>query len=189
VPATPTDIPQYLHDQPQLMVCIGLPASGKTWWATQLLYQAFVEGLRGKYWRTNRDDYRRMMLDPGYPSSMVSEIEDVIITLQYQQIHLLLSGGCHVICDDTNLNPSYLENLLALATTTGAIVLAQDFTHVPVEVCINRDLLRAGSAAYVGERVIRSMHERYIAPHADQPVHPCLKMIRATGGVLVGEHQ
>jgi predicted kinase len=188
--ATPVDIPTIVHDRPrpQLVICVGLPASGKTYWATQQLYQAFAQGHRGKLWRTNRDDYRRMMLDAIYGRPPIPEIEDVITTLQYQQMHMLLSGGVHVICDDTNLNPIYLERLLKVATNAGAIPLAQDFTRVPLEICIQRDYWRDTGGSYVGETVIRKMHERFIAPYVEAPEHPCVAMIRAAAGQLVGEH-
>lgn len=186
MPASPTDIPR-LHDHPTLTVCIGLPGSGKTYWAGQQLHKAFCEGRTSRLWRSNRDDYRRMMLAPSYGRPPVADIEDIITTIQYQQIHLLLSGGAHVICDDTNLDIDYCQRLAALAHTAGALVLAQDFTSVPLDVCIQRDWARGHSIGYVGATIIRDMHERYIAPHTDD-YHPCIKIIRATGGLLVGEH-
>lgn len=194
VPASPTDIPALpqqpplptVHDQPTLTVCVGLPASGKTYWAVNQLNRAFHASHRGRLWRSNRDDYRRMMLDPAYGRPPVRDIEDVITTIQYQQIHLLLSGGAHVICDDTNLNVDYCRRLVTLAGTAGAFVKVQDFTHVPLDICIARDTLRGHAPGYVGETVIREMHARYIAPHTGDDTHPCVKMIRAAGGLPVG---
>jgi tRNA uridine 5-carbamoylmethylation protein Kti12 len=183
--ATPVDIPTILHDQPSLTVCVGLPGCGKTWWSGEQLHRAVAAGRRGRLWRTNRDDYRRMMLDSLYGRPPLAEIEDVITTLQYQQMHMLLAGGVHVICDDTNLNPLYLERLLKVATNAGAVPRARDFTAVPLETCIQRDSWRDYGAGYVGEAVIREMYERFIAPYVNDLEHPCVAMIRAAGELPV----
>lgn len=129
-----------------LFITVGLPGSGKTTWAKE---QTTCK-------RVNRDDIRAM-LDNGKwsPSNekLVTQVRDhTIITALAKH---------NVICDDTNLSPKVQEHLKALAQSVGAKTQIVDFTHVNVEECVKRDLLRPRS---VGEKVIRDMWERYLKP-------------------------
>ncbi len=55
-----------------------------------------------------------------------------------------------------------------IAAKHGAIVEIEDFTDVPLETCIQRDLTRPRS---VGERVIRGMHRQFLEPKPSPPVY------------------
>jgi predicted kinase len=133
----------------KLIITRGLPGSGKTTWA------------RAQRWgvRVNRDDLRRMM-HGGHTGEGWAEKQ---VTLAHRaQIEALLRAGTTVICDDTNLMRRSVKELAELAVGLGARVTVEDFTGVPVEVCIERDAKRPEDEQ-VGEEVIRRMHKKYLA--------------------------
>jgi predicted kinase len=72
-----------------------------------------------------------------------------------------LARGRDVIVHDTNLNPAHVRALEALARSRGAGFAIEDFTAVPLEVCIARDAARADP---VGEGVIRAMWSERLRP-------------------------
>lgn len=138
----------------------GLPASGKTTEAKRMLENFGSGNAR----RVNKDDLRAM-LDNGQWSrgneAFVLEIRDHVITRT-------LEHGKHVLVDDTNLAPKHEERLRQLALLGGACFEIIDFTNVPVEECIKRDLKRPVS---VGERVIRDMYDQFLRPKVEPPAH------------------
>jgi predicted kinase len=135
----------------------GLPASGKSTFARKL-----VSKRPGVYKRINRDDLRAM-LDEGHHSRdnerFALQVRDMLITAA-------LRNGKHVIVDDTNLNPLHEPHIRELVRDycqqTGEQVRVEvKFFDVSVEEAIKRDLARPRS---VGERVIRQIYEKYLAP-------------------------
>ena len=142
----------------------GLPASGKTTAAKALV--ATQPGTK----RVNKDDLRAM-IDGGkwsrFSEGFVLEVRDHIV----QQA---LKAGNHIIVDDTNLAPIHEAALRGLAKGLDAKFEILDFTHVPPEECIERDLARPNS---VGQKVILDMWERYLkpAPQTPPPIDPDLE--------------
>jgi predicted kinase len=132
---------------PTLTLTRGLPGSGKTTWAKQ----------QPRSVRVNRDDLR-VMLHGGRIGAGWAEIQVTIA--QRAQVEALLRAGVDVICDDTNLRARSVRDLAELGVTAGAVVKIEDFTGVPVDVCVERDAARPDP---VGEDVIRSMYNRYLA--------------------------
>jgi predicted kinase len=132
---------------PTLTITRGLPGSGKTTWAKQ----------QPRSVRVNRDDLR-VMLHGGRIGAGWAEIQVTIA--QRAQVEALLRAGVDVICDDTNLRARSVRDLAELGVTAGAVVKIEDFTGVPVDVCVERDAARPDP---VGEDVIRSMYNRYLA--------------------------
>lgn len=132
---------------PTLTLTRGLPGSGKTTWAKQ----------QRRSVRVNRDDLREM-LHGGRMGEGWAEVQVTIA--QRAQIDALLRSGIDVICDDTNLRSRSIRELAELGIAAGAVVKLEDFTGVPVEVCIERDAARPNP---VGEDVIRAMYARYLA--------------------------
>jgi predicted kinase len=160
----------------KLTITRGLPGSGKTTWARQ--QQDAKPGL----WRVNRDDLRAMVV-PSWAFGDEND-EDMLTVVQHRAIHGLLYNGLDVIVDDTNLSERAVEGLRAVAVDTDSAFEVVDFTHVPLETCVERDAARPNP---VGAQVIRRMHERYLAtltgsctcPHpADSHNHTgCLRRI------------
>ncbi|WP_433083944.1 AAA family ATPase [Dactylosporangium sp. CA-052675] len=136
-----------------LTITRGLPASGKTTWAKQ---QAHLV-------RVNRDDLRRMMHGGRVADDdRRGRAERQVTQAHHAAVEALLRGGADVVCDDTNLRGRVVREFAELAAKCKAHFAVRDFTDVPVEECIRRDALRTGEG-HVGEPVIRSMHERYLA--------------------------
>ncbi|WP_329431316.1 AAA family ATPase (plasmid) [Streptosporangium sp. NBC_01495] len=129
-----------------LYITCGLPGSGKT-----TLADAWVGEAPARRARVNQGDLRAMLHNSVHlgPETAVHvrAARDVLITT-------LLAAGLDVICDDTNLMKSTINDLVALAAAEGARVEFHDLRNVPVEECIRRDAARARP---VGEAVIRSM--------------------------------
>jgi predicted kinase len=135
----------------------GLPASGKSTFARELLRKH-----PGAYKRINRDDLRAMLDDSHHNKDnerFALEVRDMLILVA-------LRNGKHVIVDDTNLNPRHEPHIRGLVQTycreTGEEVSVRvKFFEVGLEEAIARDMKRPRP---VGERVIRQIYEKYLAP-------------------------
>jgi tRNA uridine 5-carbamoylmethylation protein Kti12 len=146
--------------RPTLVIFRGLPGSGKTQQAREILHRAVAVGRRGTIMRINRDDFRAMALDAAYRKPE-GPTEDAVTVATHAAIRALLTAGIDVICDDTNLHADHVAVLVRLAVDTGAHYEIRDLTRtVTLDVCLRRDALRARP---VGERVIRAMHERMVS--------------------------
>ncbi|MFF3645471.1 AAA family ATPase [Streptomyces sp. NPDC002564] len=137
---------------PSLHFTRGLPASGKTTWA-----RAWTAEDRAGRARVNRDDLRAM-LDSGEHVRGVTEKR--VMAVRDAAVLDLLRRGYDVVCDDTNLPQRVARDLARLAAQAGAELHVQDFTHVPLATCLERDSARE---APVGEEAIRDLHLRYLA--------------------------
>lgn len=139
-----------------LTMCKGLPASGKSTWAKKLAQHPQVK-------RVNKDDLREMV-----DSSVWSKgNEKEILAIRDDLIYRWLRARYNVIVDDTNLDPKHEERLRFIAKDCKAEFVVKEF-DVTVEEAITRDLARPRS---VGERVIRDMYQRYLAPKVEPVVY------------------
>ena len=73
----------------------------------------------------------------------------------------LINNGYSVIVDDTNLARKHEQRIRQLVGKGVEVEVNDSFLDVPIEECIRRDRERDPS---VGEKVIKSMHEQFIAP-------------------------
>lgn len=134
----------------------GLPASGKTTWARDMVDKRPA----GSIIRLNRDDLRAMALPSGY-TVPVHDAEERVTTVQQAPIVGLLRAGVDVIVDDTNLRVRHVKRLAQIAVQAGASWECVDhFLTVEVDECIMRDKLRPRP---VGEQVIRRMHTKFLS--------------------------
>lgn len=125
----------------------GLPASGKTTWARQQPGAVCFSR-----------DFFRSALNGAWPHGDVAK-ENMITELQFGAISAAAKHGLWVIADDTNLNPAHLEQLEQLAQQCNAHFQVKDFTHVSVETCVFRDMMRE---IPVGEETIRAMAAKWL---------------------------
>lgn len=129
------------------MMLRGLPASGKTTFAKELVAQGWK--------RVNKDDLRAMIDNSKWNDKNednILEIRDIII------IHYL-DAGYNVIVDDTNLAPIHEETLMDIADNCDVEFEVKEF-DTPVYECIERDAKRGDKS--VGSKVILSMYFKYV---------------------------
>lgn len=137
----------------RLVICRGLPASGKTTFARKWVARDHLRRAR-----VNRDDLRQMMDDGEYVKGVT---EQRIMAARDATISRLLERGVSVICDDTNLPNRTVRDLVALAARAKADWEIEDFTTVTVETCIARNEVRKDKAP-LGYGVIQGMHSRFL---------------------------
>lgn len=134
----------------------GLPASGKSTWAKVL-----VDKSNGQVINVCKDDLREMLNNDKHSSGrehFVVQIRDAITIKAFED-------NKSVIWSDTNLNPLHEQMAKDLAEQFNAVLEIKDFTDVPIEVCIARDLKRLKS---VGEKVIRDTYKKYLKPPVEK---------------------
>lgn len=136
---------------PTLTITRGLPASGKTTWARARQQSDPTLVL------VCRDELRATLHGGRYSPAN----EEQVVAVRDAVVVDSLARGRDVIVHDTNLNPAHVRALEALARSQGASFAVEDFTGVPIEVCIARDALRGER---VGEGVIRAMWDEYLRP-------------------------
>lgn len=144
---------------PKLIICKGLPASGKSTWA-----KAYVKTNPNAV-RINRDELRLMLKDVQFDP----KIENIITVAQDVLLSRFLERRNDVVLDNTNLNPKYWPDLESLAYTLGVEVEWKDFTHVPLSECIERD--RKRGAQSVGKKVIERMWRQFLREDPPPPVY------------------
>lgn len=148
----------------KLIVCRGLPGSGKSTFA-----RGWVAEDPTNRAEVNRDYLRDMLHDGAWIGGRAGT-EGAVIAVRDAAIKTLLRKGVDVVCSDTNLPSRVARDLRNLADTTGSEFEVQDFTDVPLDVCLERDaeredryLIDRQGDGGVGEKVIRGMYDRYLA--------------------------
>lgn len=133
----------------ELIICRGLPASGKSTWAKAWV----LEDAKNRI-RVNRDDIRRMLGPYWVPSR-----EKLVTLYESLAVEHGLKEGYSVIIDATNLRSIdrflHIINHLTYSNIIVPIVI-KSFIDISVEECIKRDLQRP-KEEQVGEAVIRRM--------------------------------
>ncbi len=161
---------------PQIVICRGLPASGKTTYAKQWVAESPTTRAR-----SNRDDLRQSLF--GTEGVLPFADEQVITTVQQASVKALLASGKDVIVDDTNLRLKFARAWADLAAKAGARFEVNDnFLSVPVDVCVERDETRyIRGGRYVTEDVIRSIHSKF-RPDRGLPAVTASATVNSTGG-------
>jgi len=137
----------------KIYMMTGLPASGKSSWAKDLVA---LHG--GDMVRVNLDDIRDMLgFGHSGPLGWSKDIEQVALEVQDKIILSAIKMGKDVIVDNTHLVPTIPNRIKKLFDGDVEFVV-QNFTDVSVETCVIRDFLRGDAGGRsVGEDVIRKM--------------------------------
>lgn len=149
----------------EVVILRGLPGSGKSTWSKEQ-----VATNLGQTKRVSKDDLRAM-LDGGKWSK---SNEKFVLAVRDAIIRQALQDNCHLLIDDTNLADKHGEHIRHLVSEVNKQegkqhrVRIQDFTDVPLETCIERDLKRESS---VGEKVIRNMHHQFLQKVQPPPTY------------------
>lgn len=133
-----------MADKQTILMLRGLPASGKSHYAKQL-----VDEQPDRWVRVNKDSLRSMLHDGKWSKGR----EQTVVQMQRLMAQDALELGMSVIVDDTNFAPKHEEFYRELATAFGAEFKLVEF-HVSVEECVKRDLGRPNP---VGKDVILKM--------------------------------
>lgn len=141
---------------PKLIICKGLPASGKSTWS-----KAYVKTHPNTV-RICRDDLRLMLKDVQFDP----KIENIINIAQGNLLEGFMIDDYDIILDATNLNPKYWPGLQEMATMLNYDLEWKDFTDVPLSECILRDSKRPNS---VGKKVIQRMHRQFLQVFPPRP--------------------
>ena len=133
----------------KLIICRGIPASGKTFWAKQWVLEDPEHRVR-----INQDDIRLMLGKYWVPSR-----EELVQHIQKEALIEALERGYDIIIDNTNLNKKVLDFYRALVIDHGNHAIEfKDFFDTPLSVCIERDKNRD---VQVSEKIIRNFYNNY----------------------------
>lgn len=133
----------------KLKMMIGLPASGKSTRAAELVET-------GGWKRVNRDLIRTML----HFDKFNGKNEDVTVTTEMAIARNLLGNGISVVVDDCNLNPKNREMWKSLAKDM-SVEFETEVVKTSWEICVARDEVRDKS---VGKSVIKNMALQYESP-------------------------
>ena len=134
--------------RPKILLLMGLPGSGKTTYAKELVSDGWV--------RSSKDDLRSMMDNGKWSKGN----EKRVLRLRDQIIRDAVNSGSNVVVDDTNFEDRHRDHISALAEECGADFEVL-FIDTPLEECISRNENRANK---VPLSVINNMYKKYIAP-------------------------
>lgn len=142
----------------QVIMTVGLPASGKSTWAKKWVLEKI-----GERKRVNRDDLR-LMVDAGEWSP---ENEKFIMKLRDNMVLSAVRAGKSIVIDDTNLRSDNFTKMVQLIEGAGlsAVVMEKPFP-VELEEAVRRDIARGQQGLpAVGEKVIKDMWSKYIGKY------------------------
>lgn len=131
----------------KLVMLKGLPASGKSTYANELVLQG--------YKRVNKDELRAMI----DASKWSRDNEGKIQVIEKDIVKYFLSYSCNVVVDDTNF--AHEKEWAEVARTFGAEFEVK-FFDIPLMECIERDSKRGEKS--VGQKVIMRMYDKYVKP-------------------------
>lgn len=131
----------------KLIICRGIPASGKSTFAKQWVNEDPKNRVR-----INMDDIRNML-----GKYWVPEREPLVAKILANSFLDAISLGYDIVLDNTNLNYKAFGHYIEIAKEHKYTVTYKDFFNTPLSVCIERDSKREHP---IGEKVIRSFYDR-----------------------------
>lgn len=126
----------------QLIMMIGLPASGKSTLADKFVEKGWV--------RLNKDALR---LELYGDESNLGDVKEVN-RLFYSRLEEALKAGRNVLVDNLNFNASYRKGPIEMARSYGYAAINNLLLNVPADECLRRN---KGRARQVPENVIREI--------------------------------
>ena len=133
----------------KLIICRGIPSSGKSTWAKQWVLEDPEHRVR-----INQDDIRLMLGKYWVPSR-----EKLVQHIQEEALIEALEKGYDIVIDNTNLNKKVLDFYRALVIDHGNHAIEfKDFFDTSLSVCIERDKNRD---VQVSEKIIRNFYNNY----------------------------
>jgi predicted kinase len=125
--------------KPTLTMLKGLPASGKSTYAEEMVI------LEERTARVNKDKIREMCACMAKSDKKRRDWawEEQFQEAEFAVAKIFLLDGFNVVVDDTNLKPYHEEAWKAVAYSCKANFVVKSFLDVPVETCCERDALRA----------------------------------------------
>lgn len=142
------------YNMNRLIICRGLPASGKTTWAKEWVMEDPEHRVR-----INLDDIRSMLGKYWVPAR-----EPVVSTIQQEAISAAMNFGVDIVIDNTNLNKKVVDAYVKVANKFKYIVEYEDFFNVSLGECLRRNVIRNASLpkdAQIADTVIVGMYKRY----------------------------
>lgn len=131
---------------PKLIICQGIPASGKTTWSRNFIKD------NDNWIRINRDDIRRMFGTYWVPSR-----ERLVEAAEYAIAEQAAKKNYNIVIDDSNLNIKYIRNWTDFARSFNYDIEFKKF-NISLEEAIERDKSREFP---VGEETIRNFYNKY----------------------------
>lgn len=132
----------------KIIVTRGIPASGKTTWATKWVQEA------PNRVNINRDDIRVML---GYPPIGNFEQEKMISNVQDAMLKAAISEKKDIVISDTNLRDKFAINYFITGLLNDYEVSYKDFP-IDVNKAVKWDNQRED---HVGEQVIRTINQKF----------------------------
>lgn len=169
----------------KLIICRGLPASGKSTWAKK-----FVED-NPQWKRVNRDTLRSMVHGAG---KFTREREAAIKIARDALVKTFLAADYNVIVDDTNLDPAVVEHLRGL--TTLDVEVEEKWFHVTLDEALARNAMRTEFEGKVPMSVIKNMHRKWLHNETDRhayiphdPSLPSAVIFDLDGTLAIARHR
>lgn len=158
------EIPLYREGQAFIVLTVGLPASGKSTWARDL-----VTSEPNRWKRINRDDLRFMLHGTAHDYTNKSH-EKAVTQASDSLLKMYLSDGFDVILDNTFLNHADRKAIHKIAAELdGSCDVIEKIFCVPVEECLRRNALRSGQAQVPDEVVLRMAKKAKVAANGSIP--------------------
>lgn len=142
------------YNMNKLIICRGLPASGKTTWAKEWVMRDPEHRVR-----INQDDIRLMLGKYWVPAR-----EYIVGTIQQEAVLAAMNFGVDIVIDNTNLNKKVVDAYVEVANKFKYIVEYEDFFNVSLGECLRRNVIRNAllpKDMQIADTVIVSMYEKY----------------------------
>ena len=143
----------------KMIVCRGLPSSGKSSWAKEFLKR------NKNYVEINRDNIRL-----GLGQDFSKPYEKLVKDIRDYSIRIALLGGFSIISSDCNLDPSHLEKFLGIRNDIDpSIEMEVKIFDTSLEECLARNERRAEK---IPAKAIVDMWKKYVKPYMPVQGHP-----------------